>query len=121
MAATRIAGTAFFKLDGKQYSVEGTLNVQPMSISREGRVGLSGITGFSEKPVIPYIEVEMTKTPELSLKEIERVKDSTVTGEASDGTVYVLRNAWFAGETSLDLGEGKATLRFEGLECTEIT
>lgn len=121
MAATRIAGTAFFKLDGTQYSVEGTLNVQPMSVMREGRVGLSGITGYSERPMIPFIEVEVTKTPELSMKDIERVRDSTITGEAADGTTYVLRNAWFAGETSLDLGEGKATLRFEGLECVEVT
>jgi hypothetical protein len=119
MAATRIAGTAFFKLDGAQYSIEGTLIVQPMSLMREGRTGLSGIVGFAEKPVIPYIEVEFTKTPELSMKAIERVANSTITGEGADGTVYVLRNAYFAGETTLDLGEGKSTVRFEGLECLE--
>lgn len=119
MAATRIAGTAFIKLDGGQLSLVGTLSIQPMSRTREGVVGMDGIHGYKESTIIPYIEAEVTKNPELSLKDIERVADSTVTAECADGTVYVLRNAWFAGEATLDAAEGKVTLRFEGLECLE--
>lgn len=120
MAAIRTAGTAFFKLDGTQYSLGDTLTIQPLDTEREGQAGLSGITGFSEKSVIPYIEVEVIKTPDLKLKAIGAMVNTTVTGECADGTTYVLRNAWFAGTAELDGGEGKVTLRFEGLSCNEI-
>jgi hypothetical protein len=120
MAAVRVAGTCFLKRDGVQYSLMGSLTIQPLSLEREGVSGLDGIHGFSERSVVPYIEAEITKTPELSLSTLEGVTDSTITAECADGTVYVLRNAWFAGLAELDAGEGKVTVKFEGLACNEI-
>ena len=120
MAANRIAGTAFVKRDGVQYALKGALTIQPLDTSREGVAGTDGIHGFKEVAVVPYIEVEVTKTPELSLKALQGVTDSTVTAECADGTVYALRNAWFSGLAELDGVEGQVTLRFEGLSCMEI-
>lgn len=120
MAAIRVAGTCFLKRDGIQYSLMGSLVIQPLSVEREGVTGMDGIHGYSEKSVVPYIEAEVTKTPELSVAALSGVTDSTITAECADGTVYVLRNAWFAGVAELDGGDGKVTLKFEGLACNEL-
>ena len=120
MAAIRVAGTCFVKRDGVQYSLKGSLTIQPLSVERTGVTGMDGIHGYSETPVVPFIELEVTKTPDLSVKAFEGVTDSTITAELADGTVYVLRNAWFSGQLSVDGGEGKVKLKFEGLACNEI-
>lgn len=120
MAAARIAGTCFLKLDGQQYDLKGDLSVMPHSIKREGVAGMDGIHGFKETQVVPFIEGTVTLSPGLSVKALQGVSDSTVTAELSNGKVYVLRNAWFAGEPAIDGAEGQVPLRFEGLECLEV-
>lgn len=120
-AAIRTAGTAYVKLDGNQLQLGGTLTIQPWSAERAGVAGLSGITGYKETPIIPYIEVEMVKDPNLSLALLASITNSTVTAETADGTNYVLSNAWSSGQAQLDAAEGKVTVKFEGLSCDEFS
>jgi hypothetical protein len=120
MAAIRVAGTAFFKIDGLQYSLKGALSIQPLSEERAAVTGMDGIHGYSETPIVPFISVELTKTPGLSMAAIGAVTNSTITAECADQTVYALRNAWFAGQSEVNGGEGTVTLRFEGLSCVEL-
>jgi hypothetical protein len=119
-AAIRVSGTAFFKVDGVSYSLRGTLTVQPLSLEREAVVGMDGIHGYAERSIVPFITVELTKTPELNMTAIGAITNSTITAEFSDDTTYALRNAWFAGQSEVNGGEGTVTLRFEGLSCVEL-
>jgi hypothetical protein len=120
MAAIRVAGTAFFKIDGVSYSLKGALSVQPLSEEREAVVGMDGIHGYAERSIVPFISVELTKDPTLRMAAIGTMTNNTITAECADGTVYALRNAWFAGQSEVNGGEGTVTLRFEGLSCAEI-
>ena len=115
----RIAGTAYVKVDGKQYTLAGSLTVSPSSILREGLAGLSGVAGFKETPRVPFIEGEFYTTEGVSLPELERVTNATVTAELANGKVYVLRNAWHSGAVELNAAEGTFTARFEGTEGIE--
>lgn len=119
-AAIRTSGTAYIKLDGGQLALAGNLKIQPSDIERAGVTGLDGIHGYKESAAIPSIEVEITKTPDLRLSVLKNVTNSTVTAECADGTVYVLSNSWTCPPFDLDGGEGKATIKFEGLSCNEI-
>lgn len=121
MAFKRVAGTCFLKRDGVQYALRGQLTINPASVLREGLAGLDGVHGYKESPRVPFIEATLTKGPELSLREVEGVTNATITAECADGTVYVLSEAWQAGELALDAAEGQVTVRFEGASCREIT
>lgn len=121
MAMRKIAGTCYLKRDGVQYALRGQLTINPLSIMREGIAGLDGVHGFKETPRVPFIEAQVTKTPDLRLKGLEGVREATITAECADGSVYVLTEAWHAGEAALDAAEGQVTLRFEGVSCREVS
>jgi len=42
-----------------------------------------------------------------------------VTLQVANGKTIVLRNAWFAGEGTVQTEEGNIAVRFEGLSATE--
>ncbi len=116
----RIAGKAYVKVDSKQYTLAGSLTVMVDEEEREGLVGLSGVAGYKETPLIPFIEAEYFATDELSLKDIGKITDATVTAELANGKTYVLRNAWSSGSRELDGAEGTLTIKFEGISGEEI-
>lgn len=116
---SRIAGTAYVKVDGNQYTLSGSLTVSPDSLEREGLAGLSGVAGYKEMPRVPFIEGEFFTTAGLSLTAIQAITNATVTAELANGKTYVLRNAWTAGAREVNAAEGTVTIRFEGMEGIE--
>lgn len=116
----RVAGVAFLQRDGLAYQLRGALRIQPLTRTKEGLAGQDGVHGYKEMPAVPYIEAEIT-IGSVSVKALQGISDSTVRAECANGKVYILRSAWFAGEAAYDAAEGKVTVRFEGLECLEIT
>jgi len=117
----RVAGVAFVKVDGKQLVLGGKVSGSMQTKKREGVIGLSGPAGYKEEVVIPFIEVEVIKTPDLRIQDILDVTNATVQAEGADGTLYVLANAYHAGESPLELGEGTVTFKFEGKRPTEVS
>ncbi len=115
----RVSGVAFVKNDGKQLQIGGTITVSPTSVEREGKVGLSGVVGYSEKPRVPFIEIEVITDKDFKAKDFENITNATITAELANGRVYVLRNAWSAPAQEIDGAEGTTTVRFEGLKCIE--
>lgn len=120
MASKRIAGTAYIKADGKQFSLGGTLTVSIDENDREGISGLSGVAGFKETPRVPFIEGDFLTTDELSVTELRKMIDVTVTAELANGRTYVLRNAWCAKAVEINASEGTASVRFEGMKGEEV-
>ena len=118
--AQAIAGTAYLKVDAQQYPLKGAFVVSPGSIIRTGIAGQDGVHGYQEMPRIPYIEGDVSSTPDISFEAIEQLTDVTVTAELINGHVYVLRNAWQRGEIEINTRDGQARIRFEGLACDEI-
>lgn len=115
----RIAGVCFLKVDGTQYSLRGSMEVQPTVTKREGIAGQDGVHGFKEMPQVPFIEGEFTDMGNLSMVTLAAITDSTVTAELANGTTYILANAWWAVEGKVDTVEGKVPFKFEGLTCIE--
>jgi hypothetical protein len=120
MANNRIAGLAYLKVDGAQYALRGNLSVSPVRTVRTGVAGQDGVHGYTEAPTVPYIEGDVSDLGGLSLERLHAVADATVTAELANGKVYLLRQAWFAGEMVLNTVEGSMPVRFEGMSCEEI-
>jgi hypothetical protein len=118
--AQRIAGIAFWSVDGQQYAVRGNLEVMPSRQERTGIAGQDSIHGYSELPVVPYISGDVSTIPGTSVEAVDAVVDSTVTAELANGTVYVLRNAWRAERSTINTRDGQFNVKFEGLTCDEL-
>lgn len=119
--ASRIAGIAYVKRDGVQYALKGNFTIGPLSRKKEGVAGMDGVHGYKETIVIPYMAGTVSDLGGLSVKGLQNITDSTITAELANGKVYVLRNAWYAGEGEINAAEGEVGVRFEGLEMKEIT
>lgn len=119
--ADKIAGTAFIKVDGDQISLGGSMKVVPHAIERNGVVGLSGVVGFKEDNVIPYVEIEAIKSSKTDIDKLQQAVDASVTVELATGEVWVYRNAWLAGRIEVDAAEGKMTLKYEALKAERTT
>lgn len=120
MAVGLIAGVVFLKVDGQQYQLRGNFKVQPNNLQNTGIPGQDSVHGFMQKPVVPYVEGEISDSGGLSLQQIQGLTDSTVTAELQNGKTYILQNAWYSGDTVLDTVEGKIPVKFEGMACQEL-
>lgn len=120
MSLRKIAGTAFFKVDGVQYALQGNAQVNFSKVNREAMVGADGVHGYRETPMAPSIAITLTRTPEVSLATLARVTDSTITLDASDGKVYVLTEAFQSGELSYAVLDGTLPVTFTGRTIREL-
>lgn len=116
----RKGGIIFVKVNGAQYSAKGAFDYNIGQPMREAIVGHDAVHGYSEKPQVPFIEGAFTDDSELSLEALLQISDATVTLELGNEKVIVLRNAWFAGEGSVNTEEGEISVRFEGMDGEEI-
>jgi uncharacterized protein YlzI (FlbEa/FlbD family) len=119
--AGRFAGTAYFKVDGVQYALRGNLMVSPSNTERAGIPGQDGVHGFSENPVVPFIEGDVSLLEGTSVEDVDAVTDATVTVELANGSSYVLRSAWRSSRSEINTHDGMFRVRFEGLSCDELT
>jgi len=110
----KIAGTAYFTIDGQRYSLKGNMTVALGARERETVVGLDNIHGFKEMPAAAFIECDVTDKPDFNINDLNDLEDSTVTVELINGKVGVLRNAWQVNNIELNVDEGELTVRFEG-------
>lgn len=116
-----IAGTAYIRVDGTQYDLRGNCTVNIAAFTREGVAGLDRVHGYTQKPTIPYFEMELSDSPNLSLETIHGITGATITLELINGKTYVLRQAWCANNPELKIDDGMFQVRFEGMSGEEIT
>jgi hypothetical protein len=120
MAAYKIGGVAFLKVDGYQYLLRGDLTISPDPFERKGIAGQDAIHGYTETPRMPTIKATLTDTGGLSLEQFQKMIDVTVTAELNNGKVYVLRNAWTADARELNTADGSMSVTWEGMACEEL-
>jgi Phage tail tube protein. len=109
-----IAGQVFFKVDGSQYSVAGSVTVSLGNTSKEALVGHTGVDGFKVLPKAPFIECQFRDFPDIDLNKVERLQGVTVTVELKGGKNGVLRDASQVNALELNTEDGTYTVRFEG-------
>jgi hypothetical protein len=116
----RVAGIAFFKVDGALLPLRGNFTVSPSAVERAGIAGQDYVHGFSELPRVPYIEGDLTDVQGMSVENLEAMTDVTVTAELANNSVYVLKEAWCRSAFEINAREGQFRVRFEGTTCEEL-
>ncbi|WP_027367403.1 phage tail tube protein [Desulfocurvibacter africanus] len=120
MANNGRAGKLFFKVDGTLYDAKGSFTYNTGQPKREAIVGADGVHGFKETQQAPFIEGEITDRASLDLEKFVTIDGATVTLEMLNGKVFVLREAWFAGDGSVTTEEAAIAVRFEGMSGEEV-
>ena len=118
--AQRIAGIAFLKVNGAIYPCRGNLTVSPSTVERAMLAGQDFIHGYSELPRVPAISGDISLDPALSMDDVERAVDVTVTAELANGKTYVLRQAACTSALDLNTRDGTVRVTFQGISCDEL-
>jgi hypothetical protein len=117
----RRGGIVRLQVDGEVYQVVGEWTRNLGRGMREALVGSDEVHGYKETPQTPFLEGVIRDRGDLDLDRLMRLDSATITMELPNGKVFVLYNAWFAGEGSITSDEGAVAVRFEGLSAEEIT
>lgn len=118
--AQRFAGIAFLMIDGNQLPLRGNFTVSPSAVERTMLAGQDGVHGYQELPRVPFIEGDISTTPEVNLEDIEAQVDVTVVAQLANGKQYTLAGATCKAALESDARDGQARVRWEGLWCEEI-
>ena len=112
---TPIGGLESFRVDDTFYSVADGSDVTfaPCATKAESVPSLMGTAGYSEMPVLQFIEAEIICTPE-QYAVLCALRDATVTASNRAGASCSGAGMWFVADPSYGLNAGKASVRFEG-------
>jgi len=113
----RLAGILFLKIDGEMYQVKGGFTY---NLGLPTREFIPGSEGFKEIEQAAFLEGEITDHPELDLKRLVTLDGVTATLELANGKVFLLRNAWYAGDGNVASEEANITVKFEAAKGEEI-
>ncbi len=110
----RLGGIISVKVDGKIHQAKGAFTYNPGKPIRTPIVGSDAQHGFMEVPQPGFIEGEFTDEKALDIPNLVQVKDATISIDLANGKMFVLRNAYYAGEGTTSTDEGNLGVRFEG-------
>ena len=120
MSSNKRAGVIYVKIDGALHDAKGTWTYNPGLPKNEASVGADRTHGYKSTPQVAFIEGEITDSKNLDIEKLFTLDGATITLELANGKVFVLREAWFAGEGSVTTEEAAIAVRFEGMSGEEI-
>jgi Phage tail tube protein len=118
--AQRFAGIAYVMVDGNQLPLRGNFTVSPSAVERTMIAGQDGVHGYQELPRVPYIEGDISTTPDVNLEDLEAQTDVTVVAQLANNKQYTLAGATCKAGLEANTRDGQARVRWEGLWCEEI-
>lgn len=117
----RRAGLIQVQVNGEIFDAKGSWSYNLGRPKREAIIGADGVHGFKETPQVCYIEGEATDRGNLDVAALVSIQDATVTLSLANGKVVVLREAWYAGDGTVNTEEANIAVRFEGAGAEEIS
>ncbi|AIR90586.1 phage tail tube protein [Pseudomonas cremoricolorata] len=106
----KVAGTAYIKADGTQFTTTGGAEAPLSSTKRE----TVAVGFFKEEDRVPFIKATVVNDPDLPIDKIMNATDQTVTFEFGNGTTYVLSGAYIVDEPIAKGDDGTIDLNWEG-------
>lgn len=118
----RRAGIIQFKINGDVFDVKGSITYSLGFNKRETILGHDRPHGYKELPTVPFCEMELTDSGDLSLSALAAVVDATLTIALANGKTVVFRKAFACNNDGLQVTteEGVISQRFEAESGDEI-
>lgn len=114
MSGQRRGGIIQVQVNGVLYDAKGDFTYNLGRPKREAIIGADRPHGFTETPQVGFIEGEITDRGNLDLEALVTIEGATVVLGLANGKTFSLRDAWYAGEGTVNTKEGNIGVRFEG-------
>jgi hypothetical protein len=118
--AQKFAGIAFLMVAGNQVRLRGNFTVSPSPVERTMIAGQDGVHGYQELPRVPYIEGDLSTTPDLYLESLDGMTNVNVVAQLANGHSYSLIGATCKAALEANTRDGQVRVRWEGIWCEEI-
>jgi hypothetical protein len=105
---------------GNQLRLRGNFTVSPSPVERTMIAGQDGVHGFQELPRVPYIEGDISTTPDMQLETLDGMTDVNVVAQLANGFSYSLIGATCKAGLEANTRDGQVRVRWEGIWCEEI-
>jgi hypothetical protein len=113
----RLAGITSFTVNGSAFPVIA-FTWDPGSFENETMTSLSGVDGFSQKPVAPYISGKFRDSRAVSVTAFTTLSNATVVLKLANGKQITGHNVWYVGRPGVDGADAGFDFRFEGVAGT---
>ena len=114
MSDQRRGGLIVLQIDGDTHDAKGDFTANLGKPQRASIVGTDRIHGFTETPQPGWIEGEVTDRKALDLEELVTGDDLTISMLMANGKMFVLHDAYYVGEGTVNTAEGNIGVRWEG-------
>lgn len=118
--AQKFAGIAFLTVQGQQFRLRGNFTVSPSPVERTMIAGQDGVHGYQELPRVPFIEGDLSTTPDLAVEQLDGMVDVNVVAQLANGHTYSLVGAACKAGLEINSRDGQVRVRWEGLWCEEL-
>lgn len=114
-----VGGLLSLTIGGVRRKAKGNFKYNIGDTMKTAVLGADEVHGYSEKPQTPFIEGEITLTPDMVETDITSIRNDEVFLEVA-GRTYVLHEAWFASEGDVETEEGNMGIKFEGMSMERV-
>lgn len=118
--ANPIAGTAFVTRNGVTLRVAGACTYRVANVERESKTGMSGVYGYTEKPIPGFIEIDFVDAGDTQVGDLADAVADTVVLELTNGKVITGTNLWTTTATEINAAQGEGKIRWEGSAIREL-
>ena len=113
----RLAGTTAFTVNGTAISVMEFM-WDPANVENSTMTSLSGVDGYEQKPVSPYISGKFRDAGANSVTGFTGLSNATVVVVLANGKQIVGHNLWYVGRPAVNGADAGFDFRFEGVAGT---
>jgi hypothetical protein len=110
----RIAGITQFSINGSAFPViEFTWD--PAVVENETMISLSGVDGYSQKPVAPFVSGKFRDGNSVSVTGFTNLNNATVVVTLANGKQIVGHNMWYTGRPGVSGADAGFDFKLEGV------
>ncbi|WP_328184626.1 phage tail tube protein [Marinobacter sp. OP 3.4] len=116
----KITGNVTVREGGEELLTDGKGTLNPGGFEREAKMNGRRTVGFSENPVAPTLSIVIHHTQDTDIVRLSNLTDATILLETDSGQTWMLRGAFCASPTPLDMGAGTVQLEMSGLALERV-
>jgi hypothetical protein len=115
----RVAGITAFAVDGTSYPVTEFV-WDPAVFANETMTSLSGVDGYAQRPVAPFISGKFRDGASVSVTSFTAKSNSTVVIKLANGKQVQGHNLWYTGRPGASGADATFDFKFEGVAGSVI-
>ena len=118
---SRVAGFLKLKVNGVLKQGKGEFEYNLGQPKRTPVLNADGtVAGFKEEAQAPFIKGKITDASDFDVVELLNLVDATATLDLANGKTFVLQEAFYSGEGTINTGESEIEYEMTGTRAEEI-